>query len=56
MVEFILAVDWWPEGIFSIYRRIQEPVWIPNSVYFMDHDSEGRCYCKWQLPSQQTSV
>lgn len=31
---------------FEVHRGIQDPVWITNSVFFMDHDSSGRCYCR----------
>jgi hypothetical protein len=41
----ILCVLVEDDGIFEVIRKIQPPVWIPNSVYVMDHDSEGRCYC-----------
>jgi hypothetical protein len=55
-MDLILVTFTEEDGTFEVYRKIQQPVWIVNSVYFMDHDSEGRCYCKWLLPSHQTLV
>jgi len=34
-----------PDGDFQVFREIRLPYWVLNSVYIMDHDSEGRCYC-----------
>lgn len=54
MIEFIVAAWTWPDGSFEIYTRFQQPVWLTNSVFFIDHDSEGRCYCKWLLDRRHT--
>ena len=53
--ELVLAVFTESDGTFEIFRKIQTPAWVANSVYFMDHDSEGRCYCKWLSPSPPIS-
>ena len=34
------------KGEFEVFRAILTPVWVRNSVYVMDHDSTGRCYCR----------
>lgn len=54
MIEYILATWHYPDGSFEVYRRFQRPVWLSNSVFFMDHDSEGRCYCRWLLHKPRT--
>lgn len=46
--EFFLGVYVFPEKtIFEVTRKFKQPRWLLDSIYFMDHDSLGRCYCKW---------
>jgi hypothetical protein len=53
-VRLILGVFTEKDKTFQVVRFFSTP--LTHSVYFMDHDSEGRCYCKWLLPSPQTLV
>jgi hypothetical protein len=42
MIDFILCVFTQPDGSFQVYRKIQQPVWISNSVYNTDEFSKWR--------------
>jgi len=46
-MELFLTVLLSRDGSFFVSDKIDVPLWLHNSVYYMDHDSEGRCYCKW---------
>lgn len=50
--EFYQFIDVYPDGTFENSQKLRRySLRTLNSVYIMDHDSEGRCYCKWQLRS-----
>lgn len=55
-VDLFLCIFPEKDWTFEVYRNLQ-PHWLMHSsVYFMDHDSEGKCYCKWLLPLRPESV
>jgi hypothetical protein len=56
-MELSLLVYTEEDGSFEIERVLREPLKLRNlkcGIYFKDH-IDGRCYCKWLLPSQQIS-
>jgi hypothetical protein len=42
MIDLVLCVFINEDGSFQVYRKIQEPVWIPNSVFNTDEFPKWR--------------
>lgn len=53
-MELTLFAFVYEGGTYEVIRVMHEDFEAKNSIYIMDHDSEGRCYCKWQLASRLT--